>query len=80
MSPISAEHVVMLNPPAETTESILKGLGRSVVHESGPGSTVAGENDYAIDRQRMLDAEEVAIKRIVRTSLAALFAKQAGGN
>ena len=77
--PTSVGHAVILSPPAETTETILEGLGRAAVHESGPGSMESGQNDYAIDRQRMLDAEEVAIKRIVRGSLGALLGKQSLG-
>ena len=78
VSPTTAGHAVILNSPAETTETILEGLARAAVHELEPGSAGSAPNDYAIDRQRMLDAEEVAIKRIVRGTLGALLAKQAG--
>ena len=74
----SAGRSVILSPAAETTNDVLEGIARAAVPQSLPSGTGDAESEYAVDRQRMLDAEEVAIKRIVREGLA--FSQRSGGN
>ena len=74
----SVRHSVILSPPAETTEDVLEGLARIATPESLPSSVGEPQMEYAVARQRMLDAEKVAIKRIVREVIAS--ANRAGAN
>ena len=63
---------VRLPAPIESADDILQALAGDVAPAFGSSGAFAAEPDYVEDRRRMLDAEKVAIKRIVRDSLAVL--------
>ena len=67
VAPQSSLH---LTPQVETTEDILQAVAGAAMPTFGSGGALTPEQDYAEARRRMLDAEEVAIKRIVGNVLA----------
>ena len=67
---IAPQNALRLSPQVETTEDILQAVAGAAMPTFGSGGTPTPEQDYAEARRRMLDAEEVAIKRIVGNVLA----------
>ena len=66
---IAPQNTLNLSPQVETTEDILQAVAGAAMPTFGSGGSFTPKHDYAEARQRMLDAEEVAIKRIVRNVL-----------
>ena len=62
----SADDVLHLSPQAETTDELLQAVAVASMPVVRSGVASAAEQDYAEAKRRMLDAEEVAIKRILR--------------
>ena len=66
---------MVVGPPVETTADVLEAVARAAGMGSLSNGAGPGLEEYALARQRMLDAEEIAIRRIVRKSLASTLAK-----
>ena len=62
----SGGDAVHLVPRTESTEDIIQAVAGNAMPMFGPRGASTVERDYAEAKRRMLDAEEVAIKRIVR--------------
>ena len=66
---------VRLRAQAGSTDDILQALASDVAGTFGSTGGSAVDREYAEDKRRMLDAESVAIRHIVRESLAVLRAE-----
>ena len=62
----AAGHARHLSLHADSTDENLRAVSDAALPRIASGSTLTAEQEYATVRRRMLDAEEVAIKRIVR--------------
>ena len=62
---------VRLRARAESTDDILQVLAGDAAQTLGSSGGSAADRVYAEDKRRMLDAERVAIKHIVREAFAA---------
>ena len=67
----STGNAVHLSLPAENTDDVLQAVAVAGVPGSRADASFMTEQEYAEATRRMLDAEAVAIKRIVRKALPA---------